>query len=180
MILNNVCYCDTKVSYSEDLNIVFPVLLDCDSISIVNYKNADYYYRMNPFSILHTYNASMYEQIKLVYEKLFQCCKEKGKKDIFEKQLYADYLAAMVQCYKNELMNRSRFKKIKNNISFLTTDKDFIYAVNIVEWKKYRKLNVLIIFCMKHWNWFTSNIITYILYLLKMYKVKQLERMSAR
>ncbi len=174
MIKNNLKYCDTSVSFGEDFNIIFPVLLDCKSILIIDNKKADYYYRMNPQSILHTYNKDMYKQIVALYRNLLLIATTKNK-SFFSKQLYADYIAAIVQCYKNELMNPKPFKNILENISFIRKDKMFIKALNSVKWKHYRKLNVIIIMSMKKWNFFSKNIITRILWILKRYKVKKLK-----
>lgn len=175
LIENNLKYCDKRISFSEDFNIIFPVLLDCKSIVIINNMDADYYYRMNPNSILHTYNKNMYKQIIILYDKLFLILSEKNKNN-FSLQLYADYIAAIVQCYKNELMNPSIFKEILKNIGRMCNDKTFIKALDCVEWKHYRKLNVLIIRSMKNWNFWTKNIITRILWMLKKYKIYKINK----
>lgn len=175
LIMKNLKYCDTNISFSEDLNIMFPVLLDCASIVFVDDEETDYFYRMNPSSILHSYNKTMYYQIQLVYKKLFQVMKEKEKKE-FEDQILADYLAAIVQCYKNELMSKEKFFVIKKNIEILCYDKWFIKSANQVNWKKYGKLNRLIIYMMLHWNIFNKNVMTFFLYILKQYKMKDLEK----
>lgn len=174
LLQNNLKYCDTWISFAEDLNIIFPTLLDCKSLVVVDDKEADYYYRLNPSSILHSYNKTMYQQAQIVYKKLFQVLEEK-EKGIFEQQLMADYLAAIVQCFKNELMAPKKFSDVKYNIGFLCKDALFIKASSKVNWSRYRKLNVLIIYIMNHWNILTKNFLTFPLYCMKRYKMSKLK-----
>lgn len=173
ILMDNLKYCDQRISFAEDLNIIFPILLDCKDIIIIDEEDADYYYRINPTSILHSYNATMYKQIQLVYNQLFCACKDK-KKEGFEPQLLADYLAAIVQCYKNELMNDKKFSLIKKNINNLRNNEMLFKAISVVDWHQYSKLNVVIISCINRWNFIDQNIITFILYKLKQYRVKKL------
>ena len=169
LIVKNLKYCDQRVSYAEDLNIMLPVLLDCNTIVVSDEEEIDYYYRMNPNSILHSYNSKMYMQIKIVYQKLFSCVKEKEKNFLIN-QMYADYLSMMVQCFKNELNHPGGFHEGKKGISKLTEDKIFIKAVKNVDWSNYKKRYRLIINCMVHWGSVFSNVISYALYLASKYK----------
>ena len=106
ILLDNLKYCDQRVSYQEDLSIILPTLLSIKSLYLLDEPDADYMYRQNPFSILHTYNPDMYEQIQIVYDNLFKCIRDKHA-EFMKKQIYADCLAAVVQCYKNELMSNN-------------------------------------------------------------------------
>lgn len=175
LILDNLKYVDNKVTYSEDLSIIFPVLLDMKSISVLKNDNSAYFYRMNPDSMLHAYDKNMQKSIQYVHPMLLKICNEKNKKE-FEIQVYADYLAAMVQAFKNELQNDEGLNVGKENIKKMCKRQMLIQAIDMVEWKHYRKLNVLIIKAMSDYNWFYRNIVTNILFCLKNYKVKKLER----
>lgn len=169
IIENNLKYCNQRVSYSDDLNIMLPVLLDVKKIYLLDEPDADYLYRLNPFSILNSYNPQMYEQIKLVYKNLFKCIQEK-KATFIRGQIHADYLAAIVQCYKNELMSNN-FQETIKHISVLSRDNRLKKAVKIVKWNDYRLLNQIIIHCIMHWNFFHRNITTRLLYILKRARV---------
>lgn len=175
LIVNNLKYCNLNVSYQEDLSIIFPAILDCKAMALLDENDCEYFYRKTSFSILHSYNAKMYEQIGVVYFNLKKVCIDK-KHTEFEKQIKADYLAAMVQCYKNELMNPLGFGEIKRKIDKITCDEDLKISIREIEWRDYRKLNVLIIVCLEHWNGFTRNIVTFFLYILKQNRIKKLER----
>lgn len=53
LIKMNLKYCDTRVSYGEDLNIMLPIFLDCKNIFVLN--DYLYHYRQNPCSIMNSY-----------------------------------------------------------------------------------------------------------------------------
>ncbi len=174
-IYSNLKYCSTSVTYAEDLNIIFPILLDIESMVLVDDDDAVYYYRTNPFSILNSYDQSMLRSIKYVYPSLIQACKDKDKPE-FIPQIYADYLAASVQYFKNELQNPKGFRVARKNIKkFLYNNEMLKDAIYITEWHDYtRKLNKMIIRIMVDPNWFNRFIITGLLYILKKYKMHRL------
>ena len=173
IIVDNLKYIDENVTYSEDLSIIFPVLLDLKSISILKNDESAYFYRMNPTSMIHAYDANMRKSIKYVHPMLLNICRDKNKEELIP-QVYADYLAATVQAFKNELQNDEGLKVAKCNIESICLDKMLRRSIKSVDWKHYRKLNVLIIRAMSNYNWFYKNIVTNVLYLLKRYKVKKL------
>lgn len=171
LIIDNLQYCDTRVSYAEDLNIMLPVFLDCKSIVVYDNEEVDYYYRQNPNSILHKYNPKMYMQIRIVYDKLFPCIIEK-RTEFIKNQMYADYLSMIVQCYKNELNNPEGLKKARDNISKLAEDDIFHKAVEMVDWNGYIKRYRLMIKCMMHWGTVYSNIVTVVMYQINKRRIK--------
>lgn len=166
LIKKNLKYCDLRVSYGEDLNIMVPVLCDCKTIAIIDDENADYFYRMNKQSIIHSYKATMYQQVRILYNKLYKVIHKK-EMDIFEQQLQADYLAAIVQCYKNELSNPDGLKRIIKNIDLMHNDHLLQKAITEVDWKKYDKKNKIIIHILKNWNFFEKNVATRMLRIMK-------------
>lgn len=170
LIYPNLKYCSPTTTYSEDLNIMFPVFLDMQSISIMNSEEAVYYYRMNPVSMLHAYDRNMLNSINHVFSTLLTVCRDKDNEQ-FTSQVYADYLAASVQYYKNELKNPDRYFNVKENIKKYSRNEMLRTAIANTDWKHYRKLNVLIIFVMKNFNWFHANITTRILRLLMKFRL---------
>ena len=115
---------------------MIPVFCDCNSIEIVEEQSSDYHYRMNPHSILHIYKSTMLQQVELLYEKLNQAVSDK-RMDYLKTQLQADYLAAIVQCFKNELSNTNGKKVIVNNIELMGENKKVKKAISEVDWKNY-------------------------------------------
>lgn len=166
LITKNLKYCDTSISFGEDLNIMFPVLLDCSSIYIMNDENHFYHYRMNNESILHSYNATMYKQIILLYKILFNVSKEKQRYN-FDNQLLADYLASCIQCFKNELMSKNTFKEIMNSNYNISMDSKLQNAFTIVDYKKYSNINKFIITTLRSKNKYAIGVASIVLALVK-------------
>lgn len=172
LIYPNLRYCSTSVTYAEDLNIIFPVLLDAESMMLVDDEDAVYFYRTNPSSILNSYNKSMLRSIEHVYPSLIQICGDKCRDGLIP-QVYADYLAASVQYFKNELQNPEGLRKAREDIrSFIENNDMLREAIRMVNWKSYsRKLNKVIIRAMSGYGHFDRYIITTLLYIFKKYRV---------
>lgn len=166
LIRKNLKYCDFRISYGEDLNIMIPVFCDCNSISIIDEVNSDYYYRMNNQSIVHTYKSTMYQQVELLYKRLYQAVSEK-KIDGMNHQLQADYLAAIVQCFKNELSNPNGRRIIVNNIASMGENDKVKKAIDEVHWQNYELKNKIIIYSLSHCSFITREVLIGILRLLK-------------
>lgn len=169
LIIKNLKYCNTSISFGEDLNIMFPILLDCSSIYIMNDKSYFYHYRMNDDSILHTYNSTMYKQVVCLYKILFNVSIQKEKYD-FSSQLLSDYLAACVQCFKNELMSKNRIKKIAKQNYSISKDEILKNALSKVDYKEYSNRNKFIITVLKSKNKFIITIASTVLLLIKKLK----------
>ncbi|MDY4576591.1 MAG: glycosyltransferase family 2 protein [Anaerobutyricum hallii] len=168
LIRKNLKYCDFRISYGEDLNIMIPVFCDCNSISIIDDANSDYYYRMNNQSIVHIYKPTMYQQVELLYAKLYQAVSEKNV-DGMNDQLQADYLAAIVQCFKNELSNPNGQRIIVNNIARMCENDKVKKAIAEVDWKHYELKNKVIIFTLSCRSFITRETLIGILRVLKKY-----------
>lgn len=166
IVENNVRYCSDKTSYAEDLNLTFPIMLDAKSVYFLDQNEGVYFYRMNPNSILHAYDKSMLVSISHVYPSLIAICKEK-KHDDLEHQVIADFIAASVQYFKNELQNPEGLSKTKYNIEKYSHDEMLRRAIKEVNWKKFRRLNVIIIKSLRNYNWFYKNIVTVGLRIIK-------------
>lgn len=108
----------------------------------------------------------MYQQIELLYVKLNQAISDKGMGHL-KSQLQADYLAAIVQCFKNELSNPNGKKAVVNNIELMSENKKVKKAISEVEWKNYELKNKVIIYSLKHRNFFTRDFLIEILQHIK-------------
>ena len=175
LIKQNKKYINTSTTYEEDFNIMVPVMLDANSIDIVDDANCIYMNRVNPSSMTHAYDKKMLQSIEWVYPSVERALKDRSLFDFFEEQLLADYLAASVQYYKNELLFSGTIKCIVGRIrSFCKNNQRLSRAIELVNWNKYRKLNMLIIYSMKYCNQPWSYIIIFILRILKQYNYKKL------
>lgn len=171
LILENLKYLDERVTYAEDVNTMFPVLLSANSLFLVEDPECMYFYRYNPASMLNAYDRNRLHSISHVHPTLLKICEEKKHPEMVP-QVYADFLAASVQYFKNELINPVGMKAARNNIREFVQRPMLRTAIETVEWKHYRKLNVLIILCMKDYNQFHQWITTGLLKLLKIIAIK--------
>ena len=168
----NLKYCSASVTYAEDLNIICPILLDIRSMALIDDADSVYFYRMNLSSMLNSYDRNMLKSIEHVYPSLLQICKDKAKAE-FIPQVYADYLAASVQYFKNELQNPGGLKEARKNIRNFITSNDLLKkSLQMTDWKRYsRRLNKMIIWAMSDYGHFNRYILTGLLCILKKYKV---------
>lgn len=179
LMLDNLNYISEKTTYGEDLNITFPMFLDAKSIDMIENEKCLYMVRMNPNSMTRAYDRNMLHSIEHVYDSLFEIAFVKNEIAIFESQILADYLAASVQYYKNELLNPKGFKAGFQNIEEYIADNDHLKrAIREIDWSNYRKLNVVIIKAMDSSNKTVKLIVMSVLFILKRYRFYRLKRMS--
>lgn len=145
LIISNLKYCNESTTYAEDINIMFPAVLDSKDIYIIDVENSGYYYRQNPNSMLHSFDKNRLKSVLFVYNSLLKICEDRNV-NYLKPQVYADFLAAAVQCYKNELLNPNGFKIAKGNLEILVNSRLFEKAVVSVNWRNYKRmLNRLIV-----------------------------------
>lgn len=175
LLLDNIKYCNNRTTFAEDLNIIFPVFLDMNSISIITGKNAAYCYRMNMESMLHAYDKNKITSVKYVYPTLIKVCIDKNKRE-FIRQIYTEYLAAMIRCFTNELQNPGGFLETRKNIKNISEDMLLKKVLKKAKYDGYPKQFIVIINIMKHYNWFNANIIVRILRWIKTIHLKRMSK----
>lgn len=101
ILVDNLVYCNREIVFGEDLNIMFPVILDCERIEILDDMQGLYYYRQNTGSIVRRYKKRMFEQISMLHRELLfvNFCK---KKYDFKQQLEEDFICLYIEYVKNE------------------------------------------------------------------------------
>lgn len=114
LIEENIKYCDARITMGEDVNIVLPALLDCQRLVIM--KNAEYYhYLYNEQSMVHKYDANMYEGIRRLYSVIKHIFEEKGREN-GKAQSDKEYVYLLFLAVKNEIRGNkgfcSRIKRI--------------------------------------------------------------------
>lgn len=145
LIISNLKYCNESTTYAEDINIMFPAVLDSKDIYLIDVENSGYYYRQNPNSMLHSFDKNRLKSVLFVYDSLLKICEDRNV-NYLKPQVYADFLAAAVQCYKNELLNPHGFKIAKGNLETLVSSRLFEKAIVSVNWRNYKRmLNRLIV-----------------------------------
>lgn len=166
LVQQNMRYCAIDTTYEEDLNIIFPVLMDALSISLIDNEGSAYCYRMVENSMLHGYDRNMRKSIGHVYNNLFQSCADKERAE-FVPQIYEEYLSAMIRCYTNELQNPEGFGAAIRNIKSISNEKMLQSAIQQVDWSNYPFKFRIVVKALRNFNWFHANITTGCLMLAK-------------
>lgn len=101
LIVNNMVYCNPGIKMGEDVNIVLPALLDSSRVVIL--KDAfHYHYFYNDASMVHKYDAGMYDGICLLtaaVKNVFISKNAAGWEEQWEKESIYLFMLAV----KNEL-----------------------------------------------------------------------------
>lgn len=126
VIEKNLCWCNEELTFGEDLNILFPVMLDCGKLVIMNDQQGLYHYRQNPLSILRAYKIDMFKQIRRLYQRLLQISRVKRQYD-FSEQIRRDAFCLFMEYVKNETKQRGNFCDIAHDIlrNYEKMQKDF-------------------------------------------------------
>ena len=146
----NLHFCNPKVRMGEDVNIMFPVLLDTKRLVIM--KEAYFYhYFFNQSSIVHQYNAGLYVDLQLLYRVIKQIIQEKcqGERQKFLlKQVDKEYVFLLMLIPKNEV--RGNREGCRENLKRIFGASDMQTFIAKTPVGIYGKANRLIYEVMKH------------------------------
>lgn len=166
LIIDNLKYCNNKTTYEEDLNIIFPVLLDANCISVIKTEQGAYCYRWTENSMLHSYDRKMEESIRHVYPSIIKACEDKSKK-IFLSQIYQEYLTAMIRNVTNELKNPGGFRLIEENIKQISQDRLLNKCISEINYNEFPIKFKIVVAILKHYNYFNRKILLKALYIAR-------------
>lgn len=96
-------YCDTAIHMGEDFNIVFPALLDCSRLVIME-GALFYHYRFVEDSMVHRYNPNMPENVERVRNLWEKVVEGKGIGN-YAAAIDREYCYMWILVMKNELRN---------------------------------------------------------------------------
>lgn len=99
----NEKYCDTAIHMGEDFNLVYPALLDCSRL-VVMQDACFYHYRFVESSMVHSYNPNMLESVERV-KSLWQRVSEGKGIEIDQAAVDREYCYMLILVMKNELRN---------------------------------------------------------------------------
>lgn len=99
----NEKYCDTAIYLGEDFNLVYPALLDCSRLVIME-DALFYHYRFVEDSMVHRYNPNILENVERVRNFWYRVAEGKGIKDNTE-AMDREYCLMLILVMKNELRN---------------------------------------------------------------------------
>lgn len=111
ILLENICYCNPQISFGEDLNIFFPVMLDCQRLLILEDEDGLYHYRQNRKSIARAYKKNMLFEIYKLREQLLEINRTKAVFD-FREQICRDFFCLFLEWVKNETKSNKRDRDI--------------------------------------------------------------------
>jgi len=159
LILDNMKYGNPNITMGEDLNIMFPTMLDAERMVIME-EGFYYHYRLVDVSMVHKYNIKLAEKVRELYQTLKNIIEKKidniDERNMFLTGLKKEYIVLLFFVLKNELrgpkenqvsriqqiLKRAREEAGLDKVTLEVTGKanQLLYAI-------YKKPNVLRIMC---------------------------------
>lgn len=112
LLINNLFWTDEKITIGEDLNIMFPVIVEAKSISILPSAYL-YHYRANDASIMRKFSLDMFRKVTLLYEKEMEIAI--FYKDIYDftHQIETDFCDLSINIFMKEYAQNNSFDNFK-------------------------------------------------------------------
>lgn len=148
LVLDNLIYCNTAISMSEDVNITLPCLLDCKRLVIVK-EGYFYHYRVVSSSIVHSYNSRLLSNLELTDKTFREIFKAKNIQS-GEKQMDREYIIMLHLVMKNEL--RCPEKGVVKRVRDIFLREDVRQKICHTPVNISGTSNKLLYFCMRHPN----------------------------
>lgn len=104
LILNNMHYSDPAVRMGEDMTVMFPALVDCERLVIMDHK-AYYHYLYLESSMVHGYDKTLYDSVRLLRSIMRQVVEDKfdeNQKDFMSGRVEKEYIFLLLLVLKNE------------------------------------------------------------------------------
>lgn len=99
----NEKYCDLSIHMGEDFNLVYPAMLDCSRLVVMD-QALFYHYRFVESSMVHRYNPNILESVERVRDFWYRVIEGKGIQTD-RKALDREYCYMLILVMKNELRN---------------------------------------------------------------------------
>lgn len=149
LIKNNLYLCDERIIMGEDLNIVFPAMLDAQRIVCLQ-DCFFYHYRFVSSSMVHRYNSGLEANIHLLYTKICAALKEKRPNDdTMKKQAQKEYLYLLFLVIKNEVRGN---RKYRHTVKAICKEPEIQKLLQQIQIYPKDIKNRLIYFVMQHPN----------------------------
>lgn len=139
-------YCDTTIRMGEDFNIVYPAILDCTRMVVMD-KSFFYHYRYVETSMAHCYDTDMMDSVKRLKSFLGWVIRDKGVKG-GEIAIMKEYCCMLLLVMKNELRNPD--KDYMRNIIKIFRDKNVRDIIDNTPIIVRQKANRLLYLGIKH------------------------------
>lgn len=158
LIVKNLKFCDQRIRMGEDLNIMLPAILDAQRLVIM--RDAYFYhYYYNQSSMVHKYDAGLYDNIRYLRKIMYQVIAEKykgsEKADAMKKRADMEYIFLLLLTVKNEA--RGNQEGYRHNIKILCGEERELIQNTPV--KVETKANRLLYLTLKDPNFFSLTLL---------------------
>lgn len=144
----NLKYCDTSIRMGEDFNLVFPAILDCTRMVVMD-KAFFYHYRYVETSMVHCYDTDMMDSVNRLEGFLKRVIADK-KMENGEQLIRKEYCYMLLLVMKNELRNPN--KNYMKNILDIFRDNSIRNIIDNANINMRQNANKILYVGIKHPN----------------------------
>ncbi len=112
LLVNNLFWTDDQITIGEDLNIMFPIILETSSIDILSEQYL-YHYRSNDASIMKKVSPEMFSKVELLYEKEMQIANFYKRLYDFTNQITMDFCDLSMNIFIKEYKHDNSFENFE-------------------------------------------------------------------
>ncbi len=141
LLISNLFWTNDQITIGEDLNIMFPVMMEANSIDILSEQYL-YHYRANDASIMKKVSLEMFSKVELLYEKEMEIAKFYKETYDFAHQIAMDFCDLSINIFMKEYKQDNTFKnfeKAKKSKYCKTLKKE----LNVFRYKKTEKIMII-------------------------------------
>ena len=137
ILVENLHWVNEKITIGEDLNIMFPVIMEADCISILDSEYL-YHYRANEESMMKKVSNKMFEKATLLYEKEKEIANYYIKVYDFSEQVESDFCDLSMSIFFKEYRQNHSFENycVARNSAYYLILKKGIRPERYSGWKK--------------------------------------------
>lgn len=109
LLIRNLFWTDNQITIGEDLNIMFPVIMEASSIDILP-KQYLYHYRANDASIMKKVSSDMFSKVELLYKKELEIATYYREIYDFTHQIELDFCDLSINIFVKEYIQNNSFE----------------------------------------------------------------------
>lgn len=124
LILDNLHFCNSVIRMGEDTTIMLPALIDCKRLVVMDHKTY-YHYRYVEKSMIHQYDAKLYDnicQLRIIINQVLRNKLSNAELDIMLQKADREYLLYLLLIIKNEVRGNSQ--KCGKNIKKIVKEQE--------------------------------------------------------
>lgn len=159
LIVQNMCYSDPEIRMGEDVTIMFPALIDCERLVIMDHK-IYYHYFYADNSMVHGYDSGLYQNIQLLYRIIDKVINDKiadTRREEMRKGAQREYLLLLFLVLKNEA--RGNPNGYRRNILEICKEEAVKRVVRATDIQVQEPSNKLLYLVLRHPNHVTVSLL---------------------